>query len=217
MARVLSLAFLVASCTHPQDQSLTAAEHRELAALHEARADSEREQFDPTKTREMVARTPFTELPDSVMNEYNPTGDHLVAADRELRRAAQHSRAAQQLEAFEDAACRNVSPEERAACPLLASQVAVVQNDRLGVRLIMKPGVDAGAVERRLQCHLAWARTTSFERPSCPLFMRGMTISLRPGAVIALHGDSAAVARALQQQARHIFTGEAGEPVSARP
>lgn len=212
---VLVLGFC--ACAHPPNEGLTATEHRELAALHEARAEVERSQFDPSLTREMVARSPFTELPDTLLNEYNPTGDHLVAADRELRRAAQHARAADRLEAFEDAACAQVPPEQRAACPLLASQVAVVQNDSRGVRLVIKPTADTSAIAQRLQCHLAWAQTTGFDRPSCPLFVRGMNISVRSPQMIVLHGDTPEVAHALQDQAWRIFVGKPAAPVSARP
>jgi hypothetical protein len=207
-------ALVVTACSHGDDKHLTASEHRELAELHEARADAERAQFDPSQTRETVTRSPFVDLPDSVGAPYNPTAEHLASADRELRRAAQHSRAAEKLEAFEAAACRAVPKEQRLACPLLASQVASVQNDQKGVQLVIKDGADAAQIEQRLQCHLAYAQTTGFDRPACPLFVQGLKIERAGPNVIAFHGDTAEVARQLQQQARRIFVGE--QPVSRR-
>lgn len=218
MARVLVISLLVVTaCSHADDKHLTATEHRELAALHEARADAEKAQFDPTQTRGSIARSPFTDLPDSVVNEYNPTAEHLTAADRELRRAAEHSKEAAKLEAFEDAACQKLPKELRAACPLLASQVALVQNDPKGVRLTLKPAADAQQIEQRLQCHLAYAKSIGFDRPTCPLFVKGMSISLVGPKMISLQGDSPEVARRLQEQARRIFYGETPSvPVSLR-
>ncbi|MBK7863020.1 MAG: hypothetical protein IPJ65_31315 [Archangiaceae bacterium] len=220
MVRLLSaLVLVVTACSHAANEKhLTAAEHRELATLHEAKADAERQQFDPSQTRDAVVRSPFTDLPDSTMNTYNPTAEHLTAADRELRRAAQHSKEAAKLEAFEDAACQALPKEQRASCPLLASQVSQVTNDRSGVLLTLKDGADASGIEKRLQCHLAWANAVGFDRPTCPLFVKGMSIKLSRANVITLKGDSPEVVRQLQEQARRIFVGEsnANTPVSSR-
>ena len=219
MTRVLLIGVIVSvtACSHADDKQLTAAEHRELAAIHEARAESERQQFDPAQSRGPITRSPFSNLPDSVVSEYNPTSTHLTAADRELRRAAEHSKQASKLEAFEDAACQALPKEQRASCPLLASQVKLVQNDRKGVRLTIKETSDAAQIEKRLQCHLAYARSIGFDQPTCPLFVKGMSIAMAGPKVIALHGDSPEVARALQEQARRIFVGEGSVPVSMNP
>lgn len=209
MTRVWFVGLLaVTACSHPIDGSLTAPEHRDLAALHEARAEAERRKYDPTLTREAVEYSPFTDLSEHVITQYNPTANHLAEADRELKSAAAHDQAAAKLVAFEDRACPDLPSRERAACPLLASQVERVQNDSKGVRLTIEAGADARAIEQRLQCHLAWARANGFDRPTCPLFVRGMSIGLRPQSVIALHGDTPEVAHALQAQARRIFSGE---------
>jgi hypothetical protein len=215
MRTIVLAALVVTGCSHAKDEHLTATEHRSLAELHEAKADAERSQFDPSKTRETISRSPFGDIPDTTTRPYNPTAEHLAAADREMKRAAEHSKAAARLEAFEDTACRNVPREERAACPLLASQVMSVQNDRQGVLLRLKDSADARAIEKRLQCHLAYANATSFERPSCPLFVRGMSLKLVEPKVIAMRGETPEVVAALQYQARRIFTGEEIEPISS--
>ena len=60
MVRVLLASVLVVTaCSHADDKHLTASEHRELAELHEARAEAERAQFDPSQTREVVTRSPL--------------------------------------------------------------------------------------------------------------------------------------------------------------
>jgi hypothetical protein len=218
MTRLPCLVVLVVTaCSHGEDKHLTATEHRDLAALHFARADAEREQYDPSLTEDRVMRSPWVDLPDSVVSEYNPTSGHLAAADREMRRAARHHKQADKLEAFEAAACQNIPREQRAACPLLASQVERVQNDKKGVRLNLKPSADAVAIEQRLQCHLAWANTVGFDEPSCPLFVKGMAIGIKAPNVIVMHGDSPEVAEELQRHARRIFIGEPqGAPVSSK-
>ena len=214
MNRLIIAVFVVTACQHANDKNLTASEHRELASAHTAKAEAEREQFDPSQTRATISRSPFTDLPDSVINQYNPTAEHLNAADREMARAAQHSKQAAKLEAFEDTTCQALPAEQRAACPLLASQVALVQNDRRGVRLTIKPTADAAAIEKRLQCHLAYAKTVGFERPSCPLFVKGMTVQLIAPRVLALYGDTPEVAQALQAQAHRIFVGDVPMSIS---
>ncbi len=216
-AALLCLVF-VTGCSHRGEKELTALEHRNKAAEYEAKAEAERQQYDPSRTREAIVRSPFVDLPDSPVREYNPTATHLDTADRELRRAARHSKAAAKLEAFEDAACQQLPSRVRASCPLLASQVALVQNDKKGVLLTIKDGADAKDIEQRLQCHLAFARANGFDTPSCPLFVKGMSIKLVEPKVISLEGSSPGVARALQAQAQRIFTGaESPVPVSSNP
>jgi len=197
----------VTACSHRGERELTALEHRVKAAEHEARAEREQRQYDPTQSRQAMTRSPFVDLPDGPFRDYNPTSTHLARADRELRAAAEHSKAAAKLEAFEDAACQQLPSRVRAACPLLASQVAHVQDIKKGVLLTIKPEADAQQIEQRLQCHLAFARANGFDKPSCPLFVKGMRIRLAQPKVIALEGSSAEVARALQAQARRVFQG----------
>jgi hypothetical protein len=215
MRPILLSLLIVTACSHSKDEHLTAQEHRDLAELHQAKADAERAQFDPSQTSSTLIRSPFGDTPDTAVTPYNPTAEHLAAADREMKRAAAHSKAAARLEAFEDVACQNVPREQRAACPLLASQVESVQNDPKGVLLRLKDSADADAIEKRLQCHLAYANATGFERPSCPLFVRGMTLKLIAPKTIALRGETPQVVAALQYQARRIFTGEELEPISS--
>ncbi|MBL8951651.1 MAG: hypothetical protein JNK82_12795 [Myxococcaceae bacterium] len=202
------------------ERELTAQEHRIKADEHEARADAEARKFDPSQTREAVARSPFADvggsLPDGTMKAYNPTSQHLQAADREMRAAANHDKAAAKLEAFEDAACEQIPSRMRASCPLLASQVSLVQNDKKGVLLTIKDGSDAKDIEQMLQCHLAFARANGFDRPTCPLFVKGMTIRMVAPKVLALEGNTPEIARQLQAQAHRIFTGPTAPiPVSS--
>ena len=210
----------VTACTHRSERELTAIEHRAKADDHVAKAEEARRQFDPSQTRETIARSPFADvggsLPDGTMKEYNPTASHLQAADRELRAAAGHDKAAAKLETFEDAACAQLPTRLRSSCPLLASQVSLVQNDKKGVLLTIKEGSDANEIEQMLQCHLAFARANGFDKPTCPLFVKGMTIKMVSPKVLALEGSTPGVARALQAQAHRIFTGpSAPVPVSS--
>lgn len=203
--RLLLTALLFASaCAH---NDLTAAENRNEAEIHRARALEERKQFDPNQTQTSARQGPLNPNDQMMVPEftYNPTESHQVAADAELRAASEHLRAAKRLESFEDAACRDLPAGERASCPLLGSSVSQVRHTASGFQLVMKAGVEVGDVNRRLSCHLAYARATGFDRPSCPLFVKGTTIHRVGEDTIAFDGDTQAIAVELQAQADKIF------------
>lgn len=194
------------SCAH--DANLTADEHRAEADRHAREADRERAEAAGGHTRTPAIR-------GQTGADYDPAEAHLSAADSEMRRAAAHLAAAKELERFEDQACAAIAPAERAACPLLASSVARVRETRVGVELVLKPSVDAADTNRRLNCHLAYARANGFAKPSCPLFVAGMAIRLLDGGVIEMSGPGD-VGVELQKQARRIF-GAAPPTVSVAP
>lgn len=213
MKRMFFAALLAVGCAHTQPEEMTVDQHRAEAQRHTAAAKQEEAQFQSGATMQMPSRTPFNEGSGDWV-AYNPTEHHLDKADRELRAAAAHLASANRLETFEDAACAKIPKAERAACPLLASWVAQVQETRVGVNLVLKGTADGADIDRRLNCHLAYAHATGFDRPSCPLFVKGMTIRLAQAGVIELAGKDPDVARAIQAEARKLFTGAA--PVSVR-
>jgi hypothetical protein len=208
-----TLVFAV-GCAHTTPEEMTIEEHRAEASRHQLKANEEESKYVDGQMVRGPARTPFVE-PGGDWQTYNPTQHHLDAADREMRQAASHLAAANQLESFENNSCKDIPPSARAACPLLASAVTQVQEMRSGVRLVLKPTVDAVDTNRRLNCHLAYAYASGFDRPSCPLFIKGMTIRLVEKDVLELSASDTAVARKIQTEARRIFTGAAA-PVSSR-
>src|SRR4051794_26213377 len=119
-----------------------------------------------------------------------------------MRAAADHLRAARRIEAFEDARCQDIAPAVRSACPLLASAVTKVTEMPRGVVLYLKPEVDAVDTHRRLDCHLAYAQSQGFERPSYSLFVKGMTLSLElaPAHTLNLFADEPKVAEEIKAQ-----------------
>ncbi len=203
---------VVAGCSHTQTEGLTAAENRNEASIHEARAASARTQVDPAEAR--TQRRPWGAGHDDqvTFGYFNLTEEHQQTADRELRAAADHLRAAKSLESFEDDACRGLPAAERASCPLLGSSVVTVQQTSMGFELLLKPQVDVTETFHRLSCHLAFARAMGFEQPSCPLFVQGTTLQRVGDHAIAFAGSSTEVAASLQAQARRVFGGWASEP-----
>lgn len=201
---LLAAAILAVSCAHQTE--LTAAENRNEAAIHQAKAANEQAQYDPNESKSQ-ARPVGPQGVDHLTPEfaYNPTAEHQVAADKELRAAAASLAAANKLEAFEDADCKDIPPAQRSACPLLASSVTEVRHTPMGFRLVMKPSVDVADTQRRLKCHLSYARSIGFERPSCPLFVKGMDLHRVGEDMIEFEGSSTQVARELQKQAERIF------------
>jgi hypothetical protein len=215
-------------CEHAHDGDMTASEHRRLAeeytqqaqrehALYDPRAGQQQaggSPFNPNGTAPIPNRSPFGEGPDSLVKPYNPTAEHLGEADRNMRQAALESEAARRIEAFEDIACSAIPKEQRAACPLLASQVKTVTATANGVELTLRDDVNALDTARRLQCHLAYARVAGFERPSCPLFTRGLTLQMKGLHTVVFSGSTPDAAERIRASAARVFKGP--QPVGVR-
>src|SRR4051794_23864613 len=99
MNRALLAAVLAVSCSHTRPAEMTAEEHRAEAKVHQQAARNEAEQYHPgLDVRLPGARGPFADPGNTgVSSTYNPTASHLGAADREMRRAAEHLDAARKL------------------------------------------------------------------------------------------------------------------------
>jgi hypothetical protein len=206
------------ACEHPQEsRQMTASEHRARAEEYTKQSVSEFDKFDASQTqKDMPGRSPFSVGFDNSFQPYNPTQMHLSNSDQLLRLAAQESEAAKRLEDFENVACAAIPRAQRAACPLLASQVKEVRNTQDGVLLTLRDDANAVDTVRRLQCHLAYARVTGFDHPSCPLFTRGLSIQMQGLHGVAFKGDSVETIRRIQQQAWRVFRGEEQLPVGLR-
>jgi hypothetical protein len=209
----IALAILVlAGCSHTQTEGLTAAQNRNEASVHEGRAAAAQAQLDPEERRGQPRPWGPGNEDRAGLSAFSPTEQHQQTADRELRAAADHLRAAKSLEAFEDEACAGLPASDRAACPLLGSSVVTVQQTTLGFALVLKPQVDVAQTFQRLSCHLAFARAVGFTQPSCPLFVQGTSLRRVGAQAIGFAGDSAEVTATLQAQARRVFGGWASEP-----
>jgi len=195
---------------------MTAAEHRNEAAILQAEARDKHQQAMPAEARPMpVSMAHIAAVPEERITSYNPSDEQLVRADADMREAAAHLSAAKKLEAFEAKACKGLSVAERSSCPLLASSVAQITHVKLGFQMAMKPGVDVERTSQMLTCHLAYAEKTGFDRPSCPLFVRGSSIRRVGDSVIEFTGETPEVAAELQTQAHRVFRG-ASSPMSIR-
>jgi hypothetical protein len=213
MRTILAGALLLltaANCSHLQSD-LTAAEHRNEAAILTSRAQQQQAEAPPPDNRALPMMMPnISDIPEERVTTYAPNDAYLARADADLRAANAHLAAAKKLEAFEAQACRGLSVGEKSACPLLASSVAQVRHTAAGFQLVMKPGVDVAKTSQMLTCHLAYAETTGFDRPSCPLFMKGSSIERVGETIIEFKGSSPNVAADLQGQAQRVFRGTAG-------
>ncbi|MDP1827713.1 MAG: hypothetical protein Q8L48_30855 [Archangium sp.] len=201
---LLWLGLMAASCSHVKDQTVD--EHQNLAARHVEKANEESAKYDPNHPMRAAPRAPGTENfgIDPAFESWNPTEVHLAAADREMDQANQHLVAAKSLLTFEDQACAGMSAGERSSCPLLASSVGSVEWAKDGFKLTFKQPDAAAQTYRRLNCHLAYAVATGFDRPSCPLFVKGTTLKQGKDSV-EFAGDTTEVANALRAQAVKVF------------
>ena len=111
------------ACAHVEPKELTVDEHRNEASLHEQRAQEERQKYDSSAMVRPAPRpqgsTPFG-MEGANLGSFNPTEEHLRAADLEMLAANEHLVAARSLLAFEHRACEGMSEAERSACPKTA-------------------------------------------------------------------------------------------------
>jgi hypothetical protein len=207
----LSLLLLAgAGCAHVDAKSETVAEHRNDAALHAQLGREERAQYDPSSPQRAAPRLPGTDpfgQPGVSVGVYNPSAEHLREADREFQEANEHLVAARSLIAFEHKACEGLSVGERSSCPLFAQTISLIELTPTGFHLEFQTQVDVDQTWRRLSCHLAYAEATGFDRPSCPLFIKGTTLARVGARGISFSGDEQGVTQALQAQARRLFLG----------
>jgi hypothetical protein len=209
MRRLWWGALLALACEHAKPDEVPAVEHRRRAEALTQAAQAQRERFEPSQSQTIAARTPWAEGPggENWFKPYNPTQQHITAADQMMERAAREAAAATRLENFESIACAAIPKEQRGACPLLASQVKSVRNTSEGIELTLHDTINTLETARRLNCHLAFARVNGFDRPSCPLFTGGMVIEMTGLHGIALRGQTAESIAAIQEQARRVFSG----------
>jgi hypothetical protein len=207
--RAAVVVLFLASCLRAPSSQLTVAQHRNEAALHEQRADEALSRYQPDTVRPPPRGLLTAGQSDGVFDGYNPTEGYVAQADAELRKANEHLAAARTLVAFEARACQGLSVAQRTACPLFASTVEHVTPGPNGFVLRFKPGVDVTQTYRQLSCHLAYAVSTGFDRPSCPLFVKGMMIAREGARSVSFLGESDAVTEQLQAAARSVFAGNA--------
>lgn len=201
---MLTLTLLACACAPAA--KLTVLEHRNEAGIHERKSLAARARAEAQSQR-APPRSISLGQSDGTFDAYSPAATSTAEADAELRKANAHLAAARTLIAFEARACEGLSEAERTACPLFASTVERVLPDRDGLVLHFKPGVDVAQTYRQLSCHLAYAASTGFDRPSCPLFVKGMMISRNGDRGIAFLGENDEVTGQLQAAARALFLG----------
>ena len=143
----------------PDDMSVSAHEHE--AAVHDSKATEHSKKYEPN-AREVRVVGP--NLGSEALVDYvrNPTDEHRDRARRHRKRAEAHRAAARSLRAFEDSECRDVQASNRRLCPLIGT-IESVEDVGDGVRLQVRPGVDATALAAHVRCHFAFGRSAGRE------------------------------------------------------
>lgn len=198
----LLMAALLASCVSnpaPRPDDMSAARHREEAVNERTAARDHLDRYDPHAISAMPAENDERYISQGVPARhgyYNPSDQQLTEAQRHLRHAEAHERAAAQLEGFEDQKCPGLPAETRAACPLL-HDVLGLEDVRDGVRVRFTAAVDVAGTASLMQCHLAYARTRGYPIDDCPLYVRGVRVERVAGqpAIDILAGDAATATR----------------------
>ena len=206
--------FFVASCAH----NMTGEDHRAAAANDMAAADKEKAKYDPGALQMAVVppRTSgLSDEPTSAPIFYNPTAAHLDEADRKMDSAFKHLEAARKLEKYEDAACAGISTAVRTSCPLIAPHLEKIEEGSRGIVLHIKTAEQARQLSIQMRCHLAFAQANNFDRSPCPLYFKGVVITLVGDKAIEVTSTDPNVAREVRQEARRMF-GEPQNKVSSR-
>ena len=180
-ALLVAVLFSLTRCAHTE---LTGDEHRKAAAVEIAAAERS--------------------------TSYEPSDANLAEADRKMASAFKHLNAARQLENFQDDACWGISDPERTSCPLLAPHLDRVEERADGVVLHFKSAPTTRTIATQMRCHLAFAMANNFERIPCPLYLKGVAITVVGEQAIAVTSADPSVARTLREEARRMF----GEPPS---
>lgn len=200
---MLAIGLLIAAlpaCNSPQvavDET-TVSGHEQEAQLERKKAAAQQAAYDPRQERhhQVPAATP-QEGRGTVMITVNPTQAHLSRAESHRKHALEHELAAIKLQAFEDAACQSLKPEERASCPTLLT--TAIEKLPQGIRLRCEPEqVDKLVAEMR--CHLAFAKARGYDSPYlCPFALQGVTAAAAPERQgVDLIADNPATVRILQ-------------------
>lgn len=194
-------------CAHVEP---TGDEHRAAAAADMAASEEARAKYDPEhRALETVPPTHAqADDPTPPPRIYNPTAIHLAEADRRMTSAFKHLEAAQKLEKFEDAACTGISDAERTSCPLVAPHVQTIEETARGVTLHIRTAEKAKPLSIQMRCHLAFAQANNFEKVPCPLYMKGVSITLVGTQTIEITSSDPKVVRAIIGESRLMF----GEP-----
>lgn len=181
---IIPIAFAVSACSSadPKPDDMSAAAHRAEAERERAEAHQdlaraavhERSEYTIAPGTQ-AQRGPWTEPhPEVEKRERSPA---LEAAVAHSRHALAHERAAAELDRFEEAECRDIPPETRAACPLL-HDVQDIVDVRGGARIVFAAPVSVPGVIMRIRCHLAFARARAFaDADDCPLYVRGVEVA----------------------------------------
>jgi hypothetical protein len=88
-----SVVMLLVSCTHVRAKDQTVAQHTNEAALHQAASKDALAKYDPTQTRRVPPRSAMVDadaVTDTLGQAYNPTREHLLKADAEMKEANDH-------------------------------------------------------------------------------------------------------------------------------
>lgn len=146
---------------------------------------------------------------EAVPTTRNPTQSHLWKADAARERAAEHEAAAAELERFENDACRSVSPEARASCPLLGPFVSAELISG-GVRLRLEPGADAAPIVAAMRCHQAFARSRGHAgADGCALYVEGADVAATSdGSAVDITAEDADAVEAIRRR----FSGASTPP-----
>ncbi len=181
-----------------QPHAMSVSEHEKSADQELKEAERHQAQFDPDAWS----------AGDGECDTYcfdiwtNPTSGHVREARKHRALAAQHRRASEALRVAEDRACTGIPERDRDLSPFFHTddieEVSGQEADGadLVVRFSAIEGVDAEAMQRLLDCHLARNSARGHVAPEmdyCPLVPKGVRATVvagERGLTVEIEADS---------------------------
>ena len=225
--RALSVSFTAAivvflvACGGEQRPPLetgSVAHHDQEAAKEEAAAKEHVASYDPNaqKVVEHCGGGPATKNeadPPCWTEVVNPTEHNLAEADEHRKHAAEHRAASLALRKAEEASCKGVSPLDRDVSPFHHSEEiskVTILDPPTGAAFTFKKvaGLDAPALQRIVECHIARNAALGFvvpEMPYCPLVAKGVKAEVSDagsGIVVKIWSDDAEGAKTIVARAK---------------
>ena len=226
----LVLTFVVVGCAStpgagPQDMS--AAQHETTAAREGAGARDHASQYDPAASVTQSECTPQEGAagplaPICWESATNPTDEHRRDAAAQMKSAAAHRAAADNLRNAEAKACAGVNPRDRDMSPFYHRE-SVLRVDALeapprnvpgtrdleGATVIFKPvtGLTTASLQKIVDCHLERNASVGFEMPEmsyCPLSVKGASAkvtAVSDGFAVTIRGANTAASKQIWDRA----------------
>lgn len=221
----ISMTACASSTPGAKPHDMSAAQHEGMAGNEDKNAQLHAAQFDPNAAVERCGRGATGRYGDGGCWTTNATSEHLDAAKKHRKMAADHRAASRTLRDAEARACVGLSDDDRDMSPFM-HQADIASVEPLNVTVDGKPqltrmegavvafravpGMTAPWLQRVVDCHLARNAALGHdvpEMPDCPLVPKNVTAKATAtdaGFAVAIRSDDSQTAQEILKRARAL-------------